>query len=75
MYQDFFLSIFALSWFSERIYFYCIHNKNIPPNGLLNLNTPLANSYSAQYNPITIPDNDSQSKNSELNDSENNSHL
>tara|TARA_Y100000589_G_C26665029_1_gene431545 strand:- start:119 stop:349 length:231 start_codon:yes stop_codon:yes gene_type:complete len=76
MYQNIFLSIFAISWVSERIYFYYIHNrKTSQPNGLLNLNTPLNNSYSAEYNPITIPENNQRSKNEELNDTENHSHL
>ena len=76
MYQNIFLSIFAISWVSERIYFYYIHNRKIlEPNGLLNLNAPLNNSYSAEYNPITIPENNQRSKNGELNNTENHSHL
>jgi len=75
MYQDIILSIYAISWLSERIYFYYIHNNTTAPTGLLNLNTPLNDSYSAEYNPINIPDNDSKSRDKQLNDSENDSHL
>tara|TARA_B110000967_G_C18797119_1_gene516385 strand:- start:883 stop:1110 length:228 start_codon:yes stop_codon:yes gene_type:complete len=75
MYQDIILSIYAISWLSERIYFYYIHNNTTSPTGLLNLNTPLNDSYSAEYNPINIPDNDSKSRDKQLNDSENDSHL
>ena len=75
MYQDIIVSIFAISWLSERIYYYCIHyTNNKPQKDLLNLSAPLASSYRAQYNPITIPDNE-QEKNSQLNDTENQSHL
>lgn len=75
MYQDIIVSIFAISWLSERIYYYCIHNgNNKSQKELLNLNTPLASSYRAQYNPITLPDNEKE-KNNELNDIENQSHL
>ena len=75
MYQDIIVSVFAVSWLSERIYYYCIHNKNTTSQQqLLNLNTLLAASYRAQYNPITLPDNE-QEKNSQLNDTENQSHL
>lgn len=76
MYQGIFLSVFAISWVSERIYFYCIYDRTTPPpDGLLNLNAPLNSSYSAEYNPINIPDNDSKSRDKQLNDSENDSHL
>ena len=76
MYQDIILSVFAMSWLSERIYFYYIHDKTKTiSNGLLNLNAPLANSYSAEYNPITIPENNSKTRDSQLNDPENHSHL
>jgi hypothetical protein len=75
MFQDIILSVFAISWLSERIYFYCIYDKTTSSNGLLNLNTPLNNSYSAEYNPITIPENTPQSRDSQLNDPENHSHL
>ena len=74
IYQEFLLSVYAISWFSERFYYYCIHEKNNKTSdGLLNLNAPLAPSY-AQYNPITIPDTSNES-NSQLNDTENQSHL
>lgn len=72
-YQEIILSIFAISWFSERIYFYTIHNNNNTPEGLLNLSAPLASSYNTQYNPVTIPE--SSNENSQLNDDENQSHL
>jgi hypothetical protein len=76
MYQDIILSVFAISWLSERIYFYCVHDRTITSsNGLLNLNAPLANSYSAEYNPITIPENTPKPRDSQLNDPENHSHL
>lgn len=76
MYQNIFLSIFAISWVSERIYFYYIHNRKISEsNGLLNLNAPLNNSYSDEYNPIKIPENNQKSINDDLNDTENHSHL
>lgn len=84
-YQEILLSIFAISWFTERIYFYKIHDTNKPSDGLLNLNTPLASSYTAQYNPITLPENikitnntssnNDSNKDSQLNDFENHSHL
>ena len=76
MYQNIFLSIFAISWVSERIYFYCIHDRTTPPpDGLLNLNAPLNNSYSAEYNPITIPEKTNTLRDTQLNDPENHSHL
>lgn len=76
MYQDIILSTFAMFWLSERIYFYCIHDRTKnTSNGLLNLNAPLANSYSAEYNPITIPENSSKTRDTQLNDPENHSHL
>ena len=75
MYQDIILSTFFITWLGERIYYYCIHNNNDekPINSLLNLNTPLSNSYNAQYNPVTLPENDK--KNSQLNELENDTHL
>lgn len=76
MYQDIILSVFAISWLSERIYFYCVHDRTTTSsNGLLNLNAPLNNSYSAEYNPINIPENTPQPRDSQLNDPENHSHL
>lgn len=76
MYQNIFLSIFAISWVSERIYFYYIHDrKTSQPDGLLNLNAPLNTSYSAEYNPITIPEKGKTIRDAQLNDSENHSHL
>ena len=80
IYQELLLSIFAISWISERIYFYKIHNttnNGKSNNGLLNLNAPLANSYSAQYNPINLPENKNKEseKYSQLNDTDNQSHL
>ena len=87
IYQELLLSIFAISWVTERIYFYKIHNTNKPSDGLLNLNAPLASSYTAQYNPITLPENintsnntnnnsnNDSNKDSQLNDFENHSHL
>jgi hypothetical protein len=76
MYQGIFLSVFAISWVSERIYFYFIHDRTTPPpDGLLNLNAPLNSSYSAEYNPINIPENRQQPRDSQLNDPENHSHL
>ena len=75
MYQNIFLSIFAISWLSERIYFYCIYEKNKSTTGLLNLNTKLNNCYSSEYNPIKIPENNLQSRDLQLNNSENNSQL
>ena len=84
-YQEILLSMLAISWVTERIYFYKIHDINRPSDGLLNLNAPLASSYTAQYNPITLPENintanntssnTKSNKDSQLNDFENHSHL
>tara|TARA_B100001564_G_scaffold344754_1_gene342642 strand:- start:1790 stop:2056 length:267 start_codon:yes stop_codon:yes gene_type:complete len=86
-YQEILLSMLAISWVTERIYFYKIHDTNRPSDGLLNLNAPLASSYTAQYNPITLPENintanntssnsnTKSNKDSQLNDFENHSHL
>tara|TARA_B110000114_G_C15068229_1_gene388439 strand:+ start:255 stop:485 length:231 start_codon:yes stop_codon:yes gene_type:complete len=76
MFQDIILSIFAISWVSERIYFYSIHDRTTTtPNGLLNLNSPLNTSYSAEYNPIIIPEKDTKLRDTQINDKENHSHL
>ena len=76
MFQAIILSFFTISWLSERIYFYCVYDKNNnSSDGLLNLSTPLTNSYSAEYNPITIPENNPKPRDSQLNDNENQSHL
>lgn len=70
-YQEIILSIFAISWVTERTYFYTIYNNNTSKD-LLHLNTPLA-SYNTQYNPVTIPE--ISDENSKLNDTIKQSHL